>query len=185
MGIVLLTFALFMSARMGIFQEVLYKTHGKHPREALFFIVGSLISYSSSVISHLLSLPGFLLSANDIIKFIKVFSLSAPLPALSAVPILSAVPRLYLYLAGNTLTQYVCISSVFSLTSQVSSLHVTLVLTLRKFSSLIFSIFYFGNTFTLTHWVGTTLVFGGTLIFTNVISLPWDEVEQVEQKKKD
>jgi UDP-xylose/UDP-N-acetylglucosamine transporter B4 len=71
---------------------------------------------------------------------------------------------------------------VFSLTSQVSSLHVTLVLTLRKFSSLVFSIFYFGNTFTLTHWVGTTLVFGGTLIFTNVISLPWDKVEQ---KKKD
>merc|ERR1719347_535633 len=32
-GISLLTFALFMSARMGIYQEVVYSKHGKHPRE--------------------------------------------------------------------------------------------------------------------------------------------------------
>ncbi|XP_042226392.1 UDP-xylose and UDP-N-acetylglucosamine transporter-like [Homarus americanus] len=46
MGIAILTFALFMSARMGIYQECLYTKHGKHPHEALFFI-------------HTLSLPGF------------------------------------------------------------------------------------------------------------------------------
>ena len=46
LGIVLLTFALFMSARMGIYQECLYQKHGKHPREALFFIV----SYANNVI---------------------------------------------------------------------------------------------------------------------------------------
>ncbi|KAF2349307.1 UAA transporter [Trinorchestia longiramus] len=136
-------------------------------------------------INHLLSLPGFLLSTADIAKFLNVFSLSAPLPVLSAVPLLASVPRLYLYLAGNTLTQYVCISSVFSLTAQVSSLHVTLVLTLRKFVSLIFSILYFGNPFTLTHWVGTVLVFGGTLIFTDAITLPGLKSQVSHDKKKD
>lgn len=39
MGIAILTFALFLSARMGIYQECLYGKHGKHPHEALFYIV--------------------------------------------------------------------------------------------------------------------------------------------------
>lgn len=39
LGIGLLTFALFLSARMGIFQECLYSQYGKHPREALYYIV--------------------------------------------------------------------------------------------------------------------------------------------------
>jgi len=38
-GIFLLTFALFMSARMGIYQEMVYRKHGKHPSEALFYNV--------------------------------------------------------------------------------------------------------------------------------------------------
>lgn len=42
LGITILTFALFTSARMGLFQEVLYKKYGKHPREALFFTVLSI-----------------------------------------------------------------------------------------------------------------------------------------------
>lgn len=80
--------------------------------------------------------------------------------------------------------RYVCISSVFSLTSHVTSLHVTLVLTLRKFVSLIFSIIYFGNAFTILHWLGTILVFGGTLIFTGVITMPWDREEKKLDEKK-
>jgi hypothetical protein len=38
-GILLLTVALFVSARMGIYQEVLYGRYGKHPRESLFYTV--------------------------------------------------------------------------------------------------------------------------------------------------
>lgn len=38
-GIAALTFALLMSARMGIFQEMLYKQFGKHSKEALFYNV--------------------------------------------------------------------------------------------------------------------------------------------------
>lgn len=42
-GIAALTFALLMSARMGIFQETLYKQFGKHSKEALFYNVSHCI----------------------------------------------------------------------------------------------------------------------------------------------
>lgn len=41
-GIAMLTFALLMSARMGIFQETLYKQYGKHSKEALFYNVSAV-----------------------------------------------------------------------------------------------------------------------------------------------
>lgn len=39
LGISLLTIALFVSARMGIYQEVLHKKYGKNAREALYYTV--------------------------------------------------------------------------------------------------------------------------------------------------
>lgn len=169
-GIGILTFALFMSARMGIFQEMLYVRHGKHPREALFFI-------------HTLSLPGFLLTWGSIAEHVAKFSSSAPLPALAHVPWLASVPRLWLYLLGNVLTQYLCVGSVFKLGSEATSLTVTLVLTLRKFMSLVFSIIYFQNPFTINHWIGTVLVFAGTLIFTDVYGKAREAMAAAARKK--
>jgi len=63
------------------------------------------------------------------------------------------------------------VSSVFSLTANCSSLTVNLVVTLRKFLSLLLSVIYFDNNFTAFHWLGTFLVFTGTLLFTGVPSL--------------
>ena len=48
---------------------------------------------------------------------------------------------------------------------------VTLVVTLRKFVSLLFSIWYFNNPFTWAHWAGAVLVFGGTLLFSDALTL--------------
>ena len=81
-----------------------------------------------------------------------------------------AVPKLWLYILSNCVTQYVCIRGVFVLTTECPSLVVTLVVTLRKFVSLLFSIFYFQNPFTIQHWVGTILVFGGTALFTGIFN---------------
>lgn len=78
-------------------------------------------------------------------------------------------PKMWIFLAANVLTQYVCIKSVFVLTTECTSLAVTLVVTLRKFVSLLFSIVYFSNPFTFYHWVGTALVFSGTFLFVEVI----------------
>jgi UDP-xylose/UDP-N-acetylglucosamine transporter B4 len=74
---------------------------------------------------------------------------------------------------------------VFILTTECASLTVTLVVTLRKFVSLIISILYFQNPFTLYHWVGTAFVFGGTLIFTDVMSHLMPAETKEEQKREE
>ncbi|XP_007424238.1 UDP-xylose and UDP-N-acetylglucosamine transporter isoform X2 [Python bivittatus] len=152
LGIAALTFALLMSARMGIFQETLYKKFGKHSKEALFY-------------NHALPLPGFLLLAPDIYRHGLLFSQSKPFQ----VPVIGlSVPIMWFYLMMNVITQYICIRGVFILTTECASLTVTLVVTLRKFVSLIFSILYFQNSFTVWHWLGTLFVFVGTLMYTEV-----------------
>ncbi|XP_066593989.1 UDP-xylose and UDP-N-acetylglucosamine transporter-like [Prorops nasuta] len=153
LGIALLTIALFVSARMGIYQETLHSRYGKNAREALYY-------------THLLPLPFFFTLTKNIWSHLTIALASEPL----TVPVIGiSIPKLIAYLLGNVLTQYVCISSVFVLTTECSSLAVTLVITLRKFFSLIFSIVYFKNPFTLHHWIGTILVFLGTIIFTELL----------------
>ncbi|XP_050956354.1 UDP-xylose and UDP-N-acetylglucosamine transporter [Labeo rohita] len=154
LGIAMLTFALLMSARMGIFQETLYKKYGKHSKEALFY-------------NHCLPLPGFILLSTDIYRHAMLFSQSSPVE----IPVIGlSMPVMWLYLVMNVITQYVCIRGVFILTTECASLTVTLVVTLRKFLSLIISILYFQNPFTAWHWVGTAVVFLGTLLYTEVWS---------------
>ena len=142
---------------------MVYSKHGKHPREALFY-------------THALPLPGFLLLAPDILNHWNIV-LASP-----SLPILPMVPSMLLYLVGNIITQYLCISAVFVLTTECASLTVTLVVTLRKFLSLLFSIWYFANPFTTLHWLGTALVFGGTLVFSDVPKLLRESRENAKAK---
>ena len=93
-------------------------------------------------------------------------------------------PYMWLMLFGNVLTQYICIRSVFILTTECRSLTVTLVVTLRKFVSLLFSIWYFQNPFTVQHWIGTCLVFGGTLMFTQTLQLIWKVINPPKVKSQ-
>ncbi|NWI64534.1 S35B4 protein, partial [Todus mexicanus] len=137
LGIAALTFALLMSARMGIFQETLYKQFGKHSKEALFY----------NVSHHVFSV---------------VFYWADGTAGLWCPP---SSPAVFPYLRPP---RYVCIRGVFILTTECTSLTVTLVVTLRKFVSLIFSILYFRNPFTAWHWLGTAFVFVGTLMYTEV-----------------
>lgn len=156
-GVLLLVIALFISSYMGITQELLYRKHGKCAREALFY-------------THLLPLPAFLLM-HDNIKAHWTLAMETETCRFAWLGDM-VVPLLLLYLFGNVLMQHLCISSVYFLTTECSSLTVTLILTLRKFVSLVFSIVYFRNPFTIYHWLGTILVFVGTLMFANVPSFP-------------
>lgn len=162
LGITLLTVALFISARMGLYQEVLYKRYGKYPDEALFY-------------THLLPLPFFLMLYNNIWEHSVIATNTVPY----IVPVVGVdLPLQWVYLIANVLTQYLCISSVYVLTTECSSLTVTLVVTLRKFVSLLFSIVYFRNPFTIYHWIGTLLVFVGTIIFTEVLPRIQDSMKK-------
>eukprot|EP00118_Oscarella_pearsei_P011944 m.84117 g.84117 ORF g.84117 m.84117 type:complete len:360 (+) comp36385_c0_seq4:53-1132(+) len=162
-GVTLLILSLIMSAGLGIFQETLYSKYGKVPREVMFY-------------SHALALPGFVLIASDISEHANIFSQSEPL---QFGPL--SLPKMWFYIAGNVLTQYVCVRSVFFLTSECQSLTVTLVVTLRKFLSLIISIWYFQNPFTVYHWIGAAMVFTGTFIFTDVVG----KVKDIFKKEKE
>jgi len=53
-GIAMLSFALFMSALMGIYQETVYARHGKHPSEALFYnvIKSTLVLHHLPLLFH-------------------------------------------------------------------------------------------------------------------------------------
>lgn len=145
--------------------------------------------FSFSIAQHLLPLPGFLLLYSNIWQHIQITNASEPM----MLPLLgTTMPSQWVYLIGNVLTQYICISSVYVLTAECSSLTVTLVVTLRKFVSLLFSIVYFDNPFTIHHWIGTLLVFVGTIIFTEVvpsirksISGRGDGSKMVTDKKKE
>ncbi|VDM83491.1 unnamed protein product, partial [Strongylus vulgaris] len=76
------------------------------------------------------------------------------------------------------LLRYYCIRFVYRLNSEVEALTVTLVVTLRKFLSLVVSIWWFQNPFTGQHWIGALLVFAGTLAFADI----WGKKE-IEKKK--
>ncbi|XP_063253209.1 nucleotide sugar transporter SLC35B4 isoform X1 [Prinia subflava] len=88
LGIAALTFALLMSARMGIFQETLYQKFGKHSKEALFY-------------NHALPLPGFLLLAPNIYQHAVLFNQSEPFQ----VPVIGlTLPIMWFYLLMNVIT---------------------------------------------------------------------------------
>ena len=159
-GVSMLCFALFISARMGIFQEQTYKVYGKHPDEALFY-------------NHALPLVGFLFLAPDIWHHAKFYSSGAPLD-LALVPASLGITKMWAFLIGNVITQYICSRGVFILTSECASLTVTMVVTLRKFLSLLFSIFYFSNPFTPHHWIATVFVFTGSLCLLYTSPSPRD-----------
>ncbi|KAJ2948885.1 hypothetical protein O0L34_g5814 [Tuta absoluta] len=169
LGIAILTFALFVSARMGIFQETLYSKYGKHPWEALYY-------------THLLPLVFWLPTSPNILGHVK---LATETPVVDFLGI--QFPRQVLWLTLYVLTQGLCISAVYVLTTECTSLTVTLTVTLRKFVSLLFSIWYFQNPFTLGHWTGTLLVFIGTMIFTELLQkfvalfLPSQETKKVKK----
>ena len=58
------------------------------------------------------------------------------------------------------------------------------MVTLRKFFSLLFSIYYFENPFSFYHWVGTSLVFGGTIVFLDLVNMIRNQYGQQQQQQQ-
>ncbi|VDN08408.1 unnamed protein product [Thelazia callipaeda] len=161
-GMAMLIIALLASAYLAICQETLYLTYGKHTKEAVFVV-------------HAASLPFFALMGENIYKSATAFSLSYPVDILGF-----RIPHMWLYLIATCISQWICISFVYQLNATVDSLTVTMVVTLRKFLSLLISILWFKNPFTFAHWLGTALVFVGTIIFTDV----WNNRSVMLRKRK-
>ncbi|KAI8825735.1 UAA transporter [Fimicolochytrium jonesii] len=182
-GLGILSLALILSCFLGQLQQTTYAKYGRAWREGLFY-------------THFLGLPAFVLFYSDLRQQMAVYNESPLVPVLepvlgmlgpvenmdmlggkggvlgSAIGGVGAiwedvkVPRLWAYLALNTITQYVCIAGVHRLSSMASAVTLNLILNVRKFVSLVISILVFDNEFTLGHWLGTAAVFLGTAVYS-------------------
>ncbi|OUM63286.1 hypothetical protein PIROE2DRAFT_10184 [Piromyces sp. E2] len=118
---------------------------------------------------HTISIPFFLIFTKDIINDINEFN-KFPVVSFSLKPIIDfgiSIPSSWLYLAINILSQYFCVTGVHKLSSISTSLTLNLILSLRKFASLLLSIFIFKNPLKLGHWIGTIILFFGTIMYFN------------------
>lgn len=154
-GVLLLSAALILSSLLGIYQtRVAYAAalpgEGKPYRENMFY-------------SHLFSIPLFATFAANLATHAQMWSSSPPLQ-LPLQPF--AVPEMWAYLLLNVASQYVCIRGVFLLTGHLSSLGTTVVVTFRKFVSLVISVLLFRNAWSPLHSFGTVLVFSGAIVYT-------------------
>jgi len=166
-GIIILVVAMIISCFLGLYQQITYTKYGKHWQEGLFY-------------THLLALPCFLFFWSDIQSQFKVYAKSSSfdiistlqkiLPSstssyLSWLPI-PPIPHLFLFLFMNMCTQYLCISGVHKLSSLASFVTLNLILSVRKFLSLLISVLWFKNSFGFEAMLGATCVLVGTLLYS-------------------
>ncbi|KAJ5072183.1 udp-xylose and udp-n-acetylglucosamine transporter [Anaeramoeba ignava] len=156
-GVFFLFVVLFMSAFLGVLQEITYKKYGRYPEEVLYF-------------SHSLSVPLFIPFYKNIYSHIKIFNKSKPFifsdEMISIIPsFISQIPRLWIFFFINILTYHFCIRGVYQISSITDSLTTTFMLSVRKFISILISVLYFRNVFTFYHWISTILVFSGSIFY--------------------
>ena len=180
LGILILIGVLVLQTLLGNYQNWTAGTFGRAPQEGMFW-------------SHTLSLPVFLLTAGDMASRGALWAATPPLRQymaeswnvggsssadaglsdvitqllllpFTATP-LGSLPTMWALVLLNAVTQWVCVTGVYTLTSVSDPLTVNVTLTVRKSVSLLLSIWAFGNTFTPPHWVGSCLVFGGALLY--------------------
>ncbi|KAK1923567.1 UAA transporter family-domain-containing protein [Papiliotrema laurentii] len=150
-GISLLTFALFLSAWLGLYQEETYRRHGKQWREGIFY-------------THFLSLP-FFFPLYPTIRSTFASFLRSPTVSLAVLPYVG-MPSAILALLVNVSTQALCIRGVNRLTARVNSTTVNLVLTVRKAVSLALSAWYYGHGMSHGLLLGGAMVLVGTVIYS-------------------
>lgn len=149
-GVAILLSGLFLSALLGHLQSLGYELFKKRDEnEAMFY-------------QHFFSVFFFAPLTS---------SLGERAAAWSAGPVFwSAGPVqlswMWFNVLGNLVTQYICVRGVYLLVSTSGPVTTTLVLTVRKFVSLIISIVFFNNAWSFGHWIGTALVFGGAFVYS-------------------
>lgn len=134
-GVTILLATLFTGAYTGLQQEMLYSKYGKHPDEMLFY-------------THAIPLPIFLGMYRQLGD--NALQLSWDI---------------WLIIIINILSQFYCTHSVHDLATKESTVTVTFILTLRKFTSLLISSVVFKNNLTPFHVIGTVVVGIGTYVY--------------------
>ena len=180
-GVAILTLVLILQTLLSNYQNWASATYGKAPQEGRFW-------------AHAMSLPAFILTSSDLRSRVVLWSASpatstvlaqygggAAAAATAAVgwsgglvlraaggllpSLIGRLPIMWTYMLVNVVSQYLCISGVYHLTGWADPLTVNVALTVRKFVSLMLSIWVFNNTFTPWHWGGTVFVFAGAILY--------------------
>ncbi|EIM21756.1 UDP-xylose and UDP-N-acetylglucosamine transporter [Wallemia mellicola] len=142
-GISMLALALILSGFMGINQEKLYAKYGSHTWPEMLFY------------SHSLAMPLIPFFLPNIIPQLRYFNKSTKVQLGEST---IGIPEMHILLVANVFTQFLCITGVNKLTAKVSNLSVNLILTVRKAISLVFSIWWYGNSWNNEMTVGTLAV---------------------------
>jgi UDP-xylose/UDP-N-acetylglucosamine transporter B4 len=148
-GISVLLFAAILMALLGLYNEETYRKYGKHWKENVFY-------------SHLFGLPIFIfISKNIYNEFMALWNYPEYFNILGF-----QFPRQVTYLILNVLTQFFCVRGANMLAGNTTALTVSVVLLLRKFTSLLLSMYLFNNSLSLTGSFGAFLVFFGAFLYS-------------------
>jgi solute carrier family 35 (UDP-xylose/UDP-N-acetylglucosamine transporter), member B4 len=185
-GFVLLATALTLSACMGLYTDEMYAEYGR----------STAVTAETLLYSHALSLPYFFSQIKPLFfEFTNLMQTPAHqyarppktnlgMQTFSPLGLLdlgsTIMPRPFVLLLLNAITQVVCIVGVNRLSTQSSSLTVSIVLNIRKLVSLVLSILLFGNKLPLGVMVGASIVFLGGGLY----ALPTAKTGANREKKK-
>jgi len=167
-GIAMLAFAQFLQGVLGHTQAGFYKKYadlapkGELCDEYLF---------ASQVVALF---PLFFLRENITTAAVSALQ-SPPMP-------FAPVPSRIGWLIVNCFANMICLKGVFRTSSIVSPLTLTIVLSVRKFLSVIVSIVWFSNPWTHWHSVSIVLIFGGAFAYSQAPEEPASALD--DDKKK-
>lgn len=109
--------------------------------------------------SHVAALLPLLFLWADIAKAWRSAMNSEPLE-------LVPIPSRLVWLLLNNVAQTICLKGVFLASATLSPLALTLVLSVRKFWSVLVSIVWFRNPWTVLHTAASVLIFGGAFAYS-------------------
>lgn len=151
-GLYILMLSSFTSSLLSAYNERTYQKYGKHWKENVFY-------------SHFLSMPLFLLNGKQLIYEYRTMRKSKRVICLN-VGRRTKIPHAETFLFFNVLTQFFCVKGVNMLASQTNALTLSITLLVRKFLSLLLSVYLFGNSLSYTGYFGVCLVFFGAFIYS-------------------
>ncbi|ODQ77544.1 hypothetical protein BABINDRAFT_41548 [Babjeviella inositovora NRRL Y-12698] len=158
LGIIILALACVLMSLLGLHNEYLFRTYGNHWREGFFY-------------SHFLSVPLALFILPTLHKEWKViWDLSVEDIAVGnyfKLPFLDTkLNKNFGWLTFNCVTQYFCVRGVNMLAGSTTALTLNIVLMIRKFVSLLLSMYFFGNRLTFDGYVGSIMVLVGATMYS-------------------
>lgn len=118
--------------------------------------------------SHVIALLPLFFLKDDIMAAAESAWLSEPLP-------LVPVPPRVAWLLVNNVSQIICLKGVFRTSATVSPLALTIILSVRKFLSVVVSIMLFSNPWTIQHSFATVLIFGGAFAYSQAPDVKVDK----------